>query len=115
MSFGVEAWGGGPTDTAAPTVANVVPPPNTPVNPADEIRFDVTDDSGELVLTLVTVNQKGIVEVAHDGERFVGLYGELSTRELVTGGHRYRIRRSGGWVSTPIFRVYAIDTVGNAT
>ena len=113
MSYGVEAWGGGPTDTAVPTVLNVVPAPGTPVNPGDEVRFDVTDDSGEFATLLVTVDQRGIQEVAHDGTRFLGYYGELSTRELVAGGWRYKVRRTNGWTSTPIFRVYAVDAVGN--
>jgi hypothetical protein len=113
MSYGVEAWGGGPTDTTPPTLTNVVPSPGTPINPADEVRFDMTDDSGEFATLLVTVDQKGILEVVHDGERFLGYYGELSTRELVSGGWRYKVRRTGGWTAAPIFRVYAVDAVGN--
>ena len=113
MGYGVEAWGGGPTDTTAPEVSNVVPTPGTAIDPAGEVRFDVTDDSGEFANLLVTVDQRGVGEVVHDGERFRGYYGALSTRELVAGGFRYKIRRSGGWTSTPTFRVYAVDAVGN--
>jgi hypothetical protein len=113
MGYGVEAFGGGPTDTAAPEVTNVTPAPGVPINPTDEVRFDVVDDSGEFAALLITVDQRGVGEVVHDGERFVGYYGALSTRELVANGYRYRVRRSGGWTATPIFRIYAVDSVGN--
>lgn len=114
MSYGAEAWGGGPSDVLPPEVTNVVPAAGTPITPTDEVRFDVTDDSGAFALLLVTVDQRGVQEVVHDGVSFVGYYAELSTRELLTEGFRYRMRRSGGWTAPPQFRVYAVDAVGNA-
>lgn len=104
---------GGGSDVSAPTVGNYSPPAGTPVEAADPVFFDVTDNSGLFRRVLVLVKQLQTWELVHDGDEFVTPYLAQSSRENVPGGYRYRVRRSGGWVSDVWARVFAYDLVGN--
>ncbi len=105
--------GSGSDDETAPTVDNFDPPAGTPISRTRRLGFDVKDN-GTLRLTAVLVEFDGtsLYEVAWDGMAFSPLYAD-STRTTVTGGHRYELRRTGGWPVAPTVRVVAIDTAGN--
>ena len=117
--FGTAAYIlGGPTpppvvDDTAPVVTNYLPPGGTVIEATDPIQFDVTDDSGSFARILITVTQKGIQEVVHDGDIFKGLYAGLSERVIIAGGFRYTVARQGGWTDDPTFEPFAIDAAGN--
>ena len=52
-------------------------------------------------------------EVIHDGTEFRAPYSASSTRTAIAGGFRFRVRRTGGWPSSPSILPLAVDTSGN--
>lgn len=102
-------------DAVPPVVANVTPAAGTPLDPAQAVSFDVTDDTGLFRRILVTVRYAatGQTEVVHDGDSFLGFYQVACTRDPITDGYHYSILRDGGWPSSPTLRVFAFDRGGN--
>ena len=104
-----------PDDVTPPAVSNYDPSPGTPITASTAIEFDVTDNNGNFrrVIIAVFFPTTGITEIAFDGDNFIGFYASASSRALITGGHRYTLLRTGGWVAAPTIRTFAIDTSGN--
>ena len=100
-------------DPFAPQVSNFDPAPGTPIVPTKAVGFDVTDNVA-LRLTAILVRFAGtsLYEVAWDGSEFSPRYAG-SLRTAIGSGHRYELRRSGGWPVAPTIHVMAIDTAGN--
>lgn len=99
-----------------PVVTNYVPAVGTAIAAADQVQFDVTDDESffrRIVVSCAFRDSTGIDEVVHDGVNFQGLYVAQSSRQLITGGWRYFVRRSTGWPGAPTFETFAIDHDGN--
>ena len=94
-----------------PTIGNFAPPVGTPLTRSASVAFDAVDD---LLLrrVVVMVVLGAEVFVAHDGDTFCGAFAG-SDRAVIAGGWRYTIRRNGGWVDPPVFKLLAIDTFGN--
>lgn len=102
-------------DETAPTVGNFSPAAGTPIEAATPVAFDVTDEielRAVLVLARMVVVGVQLYEVAWDGTAFSERYSG-SSRSAIAGGHRYTIRRTGGWPAAPTVRVLAVDTSGN--
>lgn len=105
-------------DTTTPVIANVQPTPGTAIGRAQALFFDVTDDFSFRRVILVALfdvasGGDGSQEIIHNGDAFAVKYASLSERTIISGGYRYRVRRSGGWPSAPTVVPYAIDTSGN--
>lgn len=105
----------GRDDTTAPVIVNFSPPVGTALAATQPVTFDVTDNSGDFRRIIVTAlyPRTGIEEVVHDGDSFRGLYQTTSARSMITNGFSFSVLRSGGWPSSPTFKVFAIDTGGN--
>lgn len=91
---------------SVPQVANQTPAPGGILYPGDTVSFDVVDIRA-LFFIEIQVDQ-GRREVIHDGDSFVAPY-QTSIRVPISGGYRYQVRRSGGWVAPATFRVRAYD------
>lgn len=107
---GVHALGlfaGGTRAAIVPVVQNQFPAPNATIYPGDTVSFDVFDIR-PLFFVEIQVDQIRR-EVIHDGDTFVDPY-QTSVRIAIPGGWRFQVRRSGGWVAPPTFRVRAYDT-----
>jgi len=103
---------GGTGDTTAPTIGNFDPVVGTPLERNSPVSFDVTDDVAlRRVAIFVTHNDQTLV--VHDGDSFRGEFSNYSTRVAIAGGWRYSVRRNGGWITSAVFEVIAIDTFGN--
>ena len=86
------------------TLANIQPVPGQPLLPDTPIFFEVTSDSGNPVV-LPRIIMDPFVEselvwdvVANDFEPF---YKDRSSRESITNGYRWTVRRKGGWFGMP--------------
>ena len=68
------------------------------------------------VIVHVRFLEDGLCECAYNGLNFEARYAAGSSRVAVANGGRFTVRRTGGWVSTPIQLVItAIDAAGNLT
>lgn len=101
----------GSGDTTAPVVTPAVVS-GSAIGRMDAVVVDVTDDTALGTAVLMVELGGGPYEVIWDGARFASYY-STSTRALISGGYRYTIRRTGGWVGAPTFRAVAVDTAGN--
>lgn len=102
------------SDVSAPEVEVVSPEEGEPISPSTPIVLDVLDDIGlrrsVLAVEFVALDR---TELVHDGVDFASNYSG-STREVVSGGYRFTIRRSGvGWPEGPILHAIAVDQSGN--
>jgi len=104
--------GGAGGDVTPPTIGNFDPAPGSTIESNTPIAFDVTDDQA-LRRVAIVVTQRDQKLVVHDGDGFSSGFRNYSTRTPTSGGWRYSVRRDGGWLSTPVFEVIAIDTSGN--
>ena len=121
MTWGSVAWGGvggSSIDILPPVIDNFVPDENVAIARTDPVQFDVTDNSGVFSAIIVHVRflEDGLCECAYNGLNFEARYAAGSSRVAVANGGRFTVRRTGGWVSTPIQLVItAIDAAGNLT
>ena len=100
-------------EDAPPTISNLAPTPGSAISRSDPVFFDVTDDKGGLRRALIAAKfADGSYEVVHDGDAFAAGYASLSTREAITNGFRYRVRRAAGWPSGPTIVPFVVDTSG---
>lgn len=93
--------------TIAPVIHNLVPANGANVYKNTFIEFDITDGF-PVVLTEIQVDQGPVREVVYDGSAFVSPY-QGSQQTTITGGYHYVIIRYGGWITSPVFRVIALD------
>ena len=90
-----------------PTVGNLNPANGSDIYKLTPIEFDVTDTRA---LGLVEVQaDQATREVIHDGDRFLYPYSG-SQRWAIPGGFHFLIVRTGGWVTSPVFHVRALDS-----
>ena len=123
--WGMSGWGGvltagGGGGGGTAEVSNFQPGAGTPISPSDPIQFDVTSSEGTLVAIVVTVRypQTGAHEVAYDSSGFTVNYAPQgnfagSTRQAISRGFRFTLRRRGGWYATPEIRAEGGDSNGN--
>jgi hypothetical protein len=122
MTWGAEAWagvgGGDGPDTTPPTIDNFAPDEDVAIGRTDPVAFDVKDGSGEFAATVVLARflEEGVAECAWNALGFESRYAAGSSRVPIANGHRYTVRRQGGWLSTPLqLVILAIDAAGNVT
>ena len=98
-------------DTIAPEVKNFVPPIGTAIGRTDFVQFDVTDDTSEFTFICIIARfANGVCECVWDGDSFSPRYLAGSSRVAIECGFRFTVRRTGGWISTPIvLETIAID------
>lgn len=100
-------------DLTPPVVTWISPTPGSVLGPNTPLVFDVTDNVG-LARALVKVILGQEWELPHDGAGFSPRYIAGSTRTTISGGYRFSLVRSGGWVgSNPTVEPIPIDTSGN--
>lgn len=100
-----------------PQIANFAPGGGIPISRLTPIAFDVTDDTGDLVIVFVTARMPdGTCETIWDGEAFTPRYAATSACTASTCGLRFTVRRAGGWTQTPVrIDVVAVDPDNNVT
>lgn len=99
-------------DSTAPVVDNFSPPVGSSVLEADPVFFDVTDNVG-FAQIVIAIKQGGATELVHDGTNFLPPYDDLSTRDNIASGFRYRVRRTGGWIEAVVQSAFVVDSSGN--
>ena len=112
-TVGDEVTGGGGDDPVAPVVENVTPAAGSPISSGTTLGFDVVDNVALRRVVVLARFVGGAQDVVHDGDAFAATYAPASTRTAIAGGWRYRIRRAGGWPSSPSILPLAVDTSGN--
>lgn len=113
LGIGDELTGGGGGDPVAPTVENITPAAGSPISSGTTLGFDVVDNVALRRVVVLARFVGGAQDVVHDGDAFAATYARGSTRTAIAGGWRYRIRRVGGWPSSPSILPLAVDTSGN--
>lgn len=98
-----------------PDIRNFSPAPGAAIDRLSHLRFDVTDDTGELLMMFVTaLFPDGTCECVWDGDAFTPRYSATSSRVAVDCGYRFTVRRAGGWMQTPLrLDIVAIDLDSN--
>lgn len=110
---GVPTLPSGAPDTDNPVVSNVEPSSLASLRKLDPISFTVTDNSGAFLTTFITIEYaNGVNELVYDG-RFSAYYAAASSRTPTTNGYVYRLKRAGGWPSSPKLQVIAYDRSTN--
>jgi len=121
MTWGAVAWagvGGAGVDPIPPVIDNFDPAEGVLVSRTDPVAFDVKDNSGEFAVVTVHVRfqAEGVAEVAFNGISYESRYAAGSSRVPIANGHRFTVRRTGGWLATPIqVVIIATDAAGNTT
>ncbi len=124
--WGVAGWGGtlssgGGEGEAGdgPTVINFEPPEDTPIQPATALAFDVMFTTTIVAITItVFYRHTGVVEeVYNERDGFSANFSPNglflgSSRESISGGWHFTIRRRGGWYSAPSIIVRGADENG---
>lgn len=102
---------GGPlADSSPPQITNVDPADGELITANKIISFHITDDTQLTVCAVLASFPDGSCEVVHDGDHFRGNYiGGANTRNAITGGFRYNVRRNGGWLQNPTFEYLVLD------
>lgn len=88
----------------AVTIANIEPPPDEEVLPSTPISFEVTSGTGDpIIIPRIILDPFAESEPVWDVVNgvFEPKYAEGSTREVISGGYRFIIRRKGGWYAMP--------------
>lgn len=103
---------------SGPTVGNLSPDPSVAIAAVTPLAFDVVDAAAgfrSIVVIVKFAAVGGVVppwETAYDGASFGPNYSTLSTIGSITNGFHFRVRRDGGWPSTPTLAIVAVDTAG---
>ena len=121
--WGATQWGGGGAvgpcfDAVAPVIDNFAPDEGVAIGRTDPIAFDVWDNSGQFaaVVVLARYLEEGACECAFNGISYEARYAAGSARVPIINGYRYTVRRTGGWLGTPLqLVIIAIDGLGNVT
>lgn len=89
-------------------VTNISPAPGSTLVRAATLSFDVTFSPAELAEHVVQLAfDNAAYELAFDGSGFKAPYAS-SSRQAISGGYRYTIRRTGSWPGIPVVDVRAI-------
>lgn len=105
-----------PLETPSVPVVTLVTPLEGPLSESGAIVFDVTDADADLgtVFASITYEGTGLTETIVDADGFTQGFAGASTREVITNGYRYTVRRFGPWPQTrATLKVSALDTSGN--
>jgi hypothetical protein len=95
-------------------ISNRNPATSVAIGPTDPVSFDVILGSNPLLETWVAAKMAGttLYEVVYDGAAFAPQYVAGSLLIGISGGYRFRIRRTGGWPGAPTILTKIIDTTG---
>lgn len=94
----------------APVVSNISPTGPSTIIETQTLGFDVTGIPAlQRVFVFVAFPGMELEELAFDGTNFTEPYASLSTRNAITDGHRYLLRRGPVWPDSPAISVYAVD------
>jgi hypothetical protein len=106
---------GAAIDTEPPEVVGISPAPGSVLGQYDDVVFDVVDDR-EVRNVLICVDISGKWETVYFGanDGFAPAYA-ASEVNPIAGGFSFVVRRAGGWVSVPSFKVLGFDIGGNQT
>jgi hypothetical protein len=108
--FAVEPGAG----DGAPPVVTLISPASLLLERDTPIVIDVTDNIAlRRCMVVARFDTLAIEELVHNGDRFAAAYTGASSRQPITGGLRYTIRRNAGWPAPPVLDVFAIDTSGS--
>jgi hypothetical protein len=121
MTWGAVPWGGVGgdfVDGVAPVINNFDPAEDVAIGRTDPVAFDITDNTGQFAANVILARflEEGSCECVFNGLNFESRYAAGSSRVGIANGNRFTVRRTGGWLSTPIqLVVLAIDAAGNVT
>jgi hypothetical protein len=105
-----------PVDSTDPVISNFVPPIGTVIGRTDPIQFDVTDEIELASIFIIARYNDGSAECVWNNTSFLPRFLAGSSRVPITDGYRFTVRRTGGWITTPIIvDIVAVDTSGNVT
>lgn len=104
-------------DTTAPEVSFTLPDMTT-IQKNDAVPVDVTDNTGLALVWITAQYASGQREVIYEppepGQNgYSPLFVSKSTKQAISGGQRFTLRRTGGWPSTPTIRVRPYDSALN--
>lgn len=109
----LDAAGGGPTDTTAPTISAFTPTTGSSITRTASIAADVADETALRTVVIWGVLADGTELLVYDGSAFVGIFATSST--ISTGTYTV-IPDAPGWPSSTVaVHIRAIDTSGNQT
>jgi len=105
-----------PVDSTDPVINNFVPAVGTDIARTDPVQFDVTDETGIAAVFIIARYNDGTSECVWSDNNFQARFLAGSSRVEITDGYRFVIRRTGGWLNTPIIiDISVVDTSGNVT
>lgn len=105
-----------PVDSTDPVINNFVPAVGTNIARTDPVQFDVTDETGIAAVFIIARYNDGTSECVWSDNNFQARFLAGSSRVEITDGYRFVIRRTGGWLNTPIIiDISVVDTSGNVT
>lgn len=117
--YGATPWSlfspGAGEDDFAPFIGRWSPFFGAAISRLTPIAFEVTDDFEVIDTRVQVVLPSGVIEVVWTQTiGFWELYKRGSGRVGIEGGHRYLVRRTGGWPSANVrLDVTATDLAGN--
>lgn len=78
------------------------------------LTFDVSnvDSVFRRIIIHALLPQSGIMEIVYDSDGWGTYYGTSSKVEITDRHFRFGIRRTGGWISPPTLKIFAISTLG---
>lgn len=120
---------------SAPTITNRWPANGDTIFPGTPLCFDVLDDvslttGGAYVQVWIGTLKQGVSlvglgvsdyldpatkEQVHDGSDFVGPFTRsirIPWGPIAGAGFRFQLRRTGGWLYSPVIQVKALDSLG---
>lgn len=106
--------GGGP----GPVCQNFTPLPDTPIQPATPLGFDLIFSTTVVAITITIVyGATGATEVAYNENGFTANFAPNglfvgSERSDITGGWHFTLRRRSGWYLSPFILVEGADVNG---
>lgn len=96
-----------------PTITNIHPPAGSAIAASATLSRDVID-TDSTVTSALFAKMGDTWEVVFDGASFSPRYSS-STRSAITNGHRFAIRRNGGWpTGSIIISSVDVDATGQA-
>lgn len=90
-------------------VTNISPVPGSTIARGGTLRFDVTFSPAVQREHAIYLMLDGVAELVWDGEGFLVPYAS-SSRQSISAGYRYTIRRTGSWPAVPVINVRQLGT-----